>query len=241
MKYEFDSRIRYSEVDSESKLTWLALMDYFQDCSVFQSEMLHIGVDYLAKNHQAWVLTSWQICLNRMPKLADKVTTQTWAYGMKGFYGYRNFVMNDESKNRLAYANSIWALMDIQSGRPVKVPEEMIKRYGLEPQLPMECDGRKIALPKEWEAKDTFVVPAYFMDTNHHMNNRHYVEVALGYVPEHFTIGQIRVEYCKAALSGDSMIPKVSIEDHKIVVALADTTDKPYAIVEFQEAVSMLR
>ena len=68
MVYEFDSRVRYSEVDSQGKLTWLALMDYFQDCSVFQSESLGIGVDYLAENHQAWVLTSWQIVLNAMPK-----------------------------------------------------------------------------------------------------------------------------------------------------------------------------
>ena len=52
MVYEFDSRVRYSEVDSQGKLTWLALMDYFQDCSVFQSESLGIGVDYLAENHQ---------------------------------------------------------------------------------------------------------------------------------------------------------------------------------------------
>lgn len=233
MKYEFDSRIRYSEVDSERKLTWLALMDYFQDCSVFQSEQLQIGVDYLAEHHQAWVLTSWQICLNRMPKLTDQVTTQTWAYEMKGFYGYRNFSMNDENGERLAYANSIWALMDTQTGRPIKVPEEMAALYGMEPQIPMECDGRKIALPKECEAKDAFAVPAYFMDTNHHMNNSHYVEVALGYVPETFEIGQIRVEYRKAALCGDTMIPKVTVEEDKITVVLADPDEKPYAIVEF--------
>ncbi len=233
MKYEFDSRIRYSEVDSEGKLTWLALMDYFQDCSVFQSEHLKIGVDYLAEHHQAWVLTSWQICLNRMPKLTDRVTTQTWAYEMKGFYGYRNFSMDDESGDRLAYANSIWALMDTQTGRPTKVPEEMAALYGMEPQIPMECDGRKIALPKECEAKDAFVVPAYFMDTNHHMNNSHYVEVALSYVPENFVIGQIRVEYRKAALCGDVMIPEVATEKDKITVVLADENEKPYAIVEF--------
>lgn len=236
MKYEFDSRIRYSEVDSEGKLTWLALMDYFQDCSVFQSEHLKIGVDYLAAHHQAWVLTSWQICLNRMPGLTDLVTTQTWAYAMKGFYGYRNFSMNDGNGERLAYANSIWALMDTQNGRPVKVPAEMAALYGMEPQIPMECDGRKIALPQESKKKDAFVVPAYFMDTNHHMNNSHYVEVALSYVPEDFVIGQIRVEYRKAALCGDTMIPMVAAEEGKITVVLADTDKKPYAIVEFAKA-----
>ena len=43
--YEFNSRVRYSEVDSESRLTWLALMDYFQDCSVFHSESVNLGID----------------------------------------------------------------------------------------------------------------------------------------------------------------------------------------------------
>lgn len=233
MVYEFDSRIRYSEVDSEGRLTWLALMDYFQDCSVFQSEHLDVGIDYLAQNHQAWVLTSWQIRKNRMPKHTERVTTQTWAYAMKGFYGYRNFCMNDENGERLAYANSIWALMDTQTGRPVKVSDEMGQLYGMEPQLPMECDGRKVEIPQKGSKKEPFTVPSYFMDTNHHMNNCHYVEVALGYVPEAFEINQIRVEYKKAAMCGDILIPNVCEEERKIVVVLAGEDEKPYAVVEF--------
>ena len=59
--YSFDSKIRYSEVDSECKLTWLALLDYFQDCSVFHSEDRKVGGDYLANHNLAWVLSYWQI------------------------------------------------------------------------------------------------------------------------------------------------------------------------------------
>ena len=66
------------------------LYNLVDSLGLFHSESLGIGVDYLAKNHQAWVLTSWQIVLNSMPKLAESVTTQTWAYDMKGFYGYCN-------------------------------------------------------------------------------------------------------------------------------------------------------
>ena len=149
--YSFDSRIRYSEVDSNGTLNWLALMDYFQDCSVFHSESLHIGVDYLVANHLAWVLSSWQICLNRMPRLGEQITTQTWAYGMKGFYGYRNFSMNDRDGERMAYANSIWVLMDTKKGIPVRVTKEISDAYGLEPQLPMQCSERKIMLPVKYE------------------------------------------------------------------------------------------
>lgn len=93
--YEFDSRVRYSETDAQGRMTWLALMDYFQDCSVFHSEAVGLGVEAWADEQKAWILSSWQICLNRLPRLGEQITTQTWAYGMKGFYGYRNFSMND--------------------------------------------------------------------------------------------------------------------------------------------------
>ena len=41
--YTFDSRIRYSETDSEGKLTMASIINYFQDCSTFQSEDLGLG------------------------------------------------------------------------------------------------------------------------------------------------------------------------------------------------------
>lgn len=231
--YSFDSRIRYSEVDSNGTLNWLALMDYFQDCSVFHSESLHIGVDYLVANHLAWVLSSWQICLNRMPKLADVVTTQTWAYGMKSFYGMRNFTMNDADGERLAYANSIWVLMDTKKGRPTKVPQEMVDLYGLEPQLPMDCSTRKIEVPEEYEEKEPFVVPPYFIDTNHHMNNSRYVQVALAYLPENFAFEEIRVEYKKEAVVKDIMIPRVSRMQDKTIVTLCGENGRAYAVIAF--------
>lgn len=37
--YQFESRVRYSEVDSERHLTLPAVMDYLQDCCTFQSEI----------------------------------------------------------------------------------------------------------------------------------------------------------------------------------------------------------
>ena len=59
--YTFDSRIRYSETDSEGKLTMASLINYFQDCSTFQSEDLGVGLEYFRENHMVWVLSSWQI------------------------------------------------------------------------------------------------------------------------------------------------------------------------------------
>ena len=48
--YEFDSRVRYSEVDHHGTMTVPALINYFQDCSTFQSEQLGYGMDVLQRN-----------------------------------------------------------------------------------------------------------------------------------------------------------------------------------------------
>ena len=42
--YQYQTRIRYSELDESGHLKPEALLDYFQDCSTFQSEDLGIGI-----------------------------------------------------------------------------------------------------------------------------------------------------------------------------------------------------
>ena len=231
--YQFDSRIRYSEVDKECNLTLTAMMNYFQDCSVAHSESLDRGVRYLSENHMAWVLSSWQICCDNMPRLFDEVTVSTWAYDMKAFYGYRNFTMDRKNGERLAYANSVWVLVDTLTGRPVKVPEDIINEYGTSPQLEMECSSRKIKVPADMEAGAEMVVPKFFIDSNQHMNNETYVAIAQELLPAEFKIKELRVEYKKEAKLGDTIRSSVKKTDEGIVAVLADTEDKPYAVVQF--------
>ena len=232
MKYEFQTRIRYSETDSQGKLTWLGLLDYFQDCSVFQSESLGYGIDFLAENHKVWILLKWRICMERMPRLAEKVTVRTWAYDMKGFYGLRNFEMTDEQGRRLAWADTTWAYMDTESQKPVRVPAQMIRDYDGEDPIPFGPSERKIRLPEEYTQKEALIVPSYFIDTNHHMNNSRYVQVALSDLPEDFSFRELRVEYRSAAFLGDRICPRVTVEPDRTTINLSDGADKCYAVVQ---------
>ena len=97
----------------------------------------------------------------------------------------------------------------------------------------MECGERKIKLPAEYEECAGLTVPSYFIDTNQHMNNSKYVQVAMKYVPKDFNIGQLRVEYKKAAVEGDMLIPRVTVEEDCITVALVAEDGKAFAIVKF--------
>ena len=57
--------------------------------------------------------------------------------------------------------------------------------------------------------------------------------VAEQYLPEGFDVKEIRVEYKLAAVLGDLMIPRVSIAENKVTVALVTSGGDLYATVQF--------
>lgn len=232
--YTFDSRIRYSETDSEGKLTMASLINYFQDCSTFQSEDLGVGLSYLRHNHMVWVLSAWQIVVERYPKLCERVTVGTQPYDLKGFLGYRNFAMLDEAGKYVARANSLWSLLNTDTGKPCPVPEAMREKYTITDKLEMDYAPRKIRVPDNGVSYEPVTVKTHHLDTNHHVNNQQFVNIAMDCLPQGFPIRQLRVEYKKQAFLNDVMIPYVAEDGNNIVVALQDTEGSPYAVTEFE-------
>lgn len=234
--YTINNRIRYSEVDSEKKINLSSLLDYLQDCCTFESEKLQIGVDYLAENRIAWVLSSWQLKILRYPKFNEIIRVSTWPYGFKGFYGWRNFAVEDERGERIVEANSVWIFMDTEKMCPKKITDEMIEAYRDEFAQPLggEWEERKIKVPAAGEEKEPIRVPQYFIDTNHHMNNSKYVLTAQEYLPGEFIVKGLRAEYKKAAMSGDFLYPVVFGGQDNIMAALNDSDGNPCAVISFQ-------
>lgn len=234
LMYTFHSRIRYSEVGADSHLTLKALLDYFQDCSTFQSEDLQIGLEYMAENHVVWVLSSWQIDVKRYPKLGEQVEIGTQPYDIKGFLGFRNFMMWDSEGQIVACANSIWSLLDTDTGRPVRVMDFMKQQYAIGPKLEMEYLPRKISLPENGSEKEPITIVRHHLDTNQHVNNGQYVMMAMEYLPADRAIRRMRAEYMKSALLGDQMIPVVTQEKDTDTIELRSSDGKPFAVVSFE-------
>ena len=129
--------------------------------------------------------------------------------------GMRNFCMETKGGERLAYANTYWTYINAENGLPVKLTERDTAAYGLEPKLDMDYAPRKIKLPGEYEQQEAFAVQKHHLDTNHHVNNCQYVQMAMDYLPADFRIHQMRAE------------------DTKTTILLNDQKSEQYAIVEF--------
>ncbi len=231
--YSFTSNIRFSEVDSGKRLTLTSLINFFQDCTIFHSESLHAGFEYLEPRHRCWVLSSWQVIIHRLPEFGEKVLIGTWPYGFSALSGDRNFVLQNEAGENLVVANSFWVFTDTETGRPAKLDPDYVALYPMEPALSMEYAPRKIALPEEYTEESAFAVNKHHLDTNHHVNNAQYIRMAEDYLPADFEVGEFRAEYKKSAKLQDEIHPLISVTENMCTVVLADAAHKPYTTVQF--------
>lgn len=232
--YSFQSRVRYSEVDKDKKMDLYSIINYFQDCSTFQSEDIGKGIDYLKEHNRVWLMNAWQIVVNRFPTLGEDIIISTWAYDFKIMYGYRNFTIQDTNHNILAAANSIWVYMDTENNCPVKVTGDDISGYISDKKFDMEYAPRKIAIPKNLDILEGFPVIRSNIDTNNHVNNGQYIKMAEEFLPAGFLIKQMRAEYRMSAVLGDIIVPMVYRDNNTITIVLASTEGKPFTIIEFQ-------
>lgn len=233
--YSFKSRVRFSETDIDKKLSITSLMNYLQDCSIFQSEDIGAGFARMKEAKRAWLLSAWNVEVLRRPDVAEEITIGTWPYDFKGIYGLRNFAIFDQDGNYLVKADSCWFLTSMETGRPVRPTVEDIAPYPtVEPRLDMEELPRKITLPDKLEEVGRLSVMKHHLDINRHVNNAQYVDIACEAIPEGCEICGIRAEYKKAAVLKDVIVLKCAAEGEKYIVSLCAEDGSIFANVELR-------
>ena len=239
--YEFNERVRYSETDENENATILSVVNYLQDCSTFHSTEVGLTVDYLREMHRAWLLSYWDIYIDRMPKLCERITIGTCPHAFRGVLAHRNFWIKDASAAYILRADSLWFCYDTERMRPAKITDDMLAPFGeMEDKLQLSASERKINEPEALTDAAPLVVQPHHIDSNHHVNNAQYIAIAdevlteAGDGKQRFSAGRIRAEYRKAAVLGDTMLPKYGTSpDGGMIVSLQSPDGDVYCNVEF--------
>ncbi len=235
--YEYGKRIGFSECGTDRKLTITALIDAFQDCSTFQSEDSGVGFDVLEKKDLVWVINYWELWIDSLPRLCDRVTVGTFPYDFKSCFGYRNFYMKDEEGKFIVKANSLWTLIDRIQARPVKAPDFIHEAYTIEPKLDMTYSSRKVMIPEGEDVaiseKDEIHIMPHHLDSNNHVNNGQYVKLAMSQIGDPSDIVSLRIDYRRQAMQGDVIYPVVYEKGNERVVALYDSKRNPYSVSSY--------
>ena len=228
--FEYTDTVRYSKVDGELKLSIPAMIDYFQDAAISQSEELGVGTKVLNARSMAWFLISWDVRIRRRPGVEERIVVGTYPYRFRGMLGSRAVYMKTPDGEVLAEADAQWALMDTAHMRMTRIPEDILLHYELGEGPLFEAKGRKIAVPEGGTAHDPVPVQEYMLDNNGHVNNGQFVHLAMSYAPKGAEITELRVEYKKQARPGDTITPVVCVDEARTVISL--NTDEPACVVE---------
>lgn len=223
--YTYSKKILFSDIDQGARMSLAGIMNALQDCVNINSESVGKGIDYLLKTRRTWFAINWYIEINRYPKMFEDVLVKTWPYDFTSSMGYRNVIMEDDSGEVIVAADSIWTLVDLDTGRPIRITEEDSSGYDLEEKYPIENPGRKIKLPKEFELLDTVAVKKSDIDYNGHMSNGKYIQLADEYIPVESHPGKIRVEYKSQSRYGEALEVHKAIDSDKTIIKIQGKED----------------
>lgn len=237
--YTYNKKILFSDIDCNSKMTVDGILNAMQDCVNINSESIGRGIDYMMEKKRTWFAISWNIEIRRFPKMFEDVVVKTWPYDFSSSMGMRNVIITDSQGNDIICADSLWTLMDMNTGRPTKIEEEDRLGYDVEEKYPMESLGRKIKLPKEMEVIDTVTVRKSDIDYNGHMSNGKYIQIADEYMDFDVNISRIRVEYKSQSKYQEKILIKRAIEDGRhVIVMVGEEAGDTKAVVEFTVDIS---
>lgn len=180
--------VRTSEIDQHKKLTVPALFQLMHETAMQHVLQLKLSVWDLESSGMAWILMRQKTRIHSLPKLGDSIRIFTYPSGFEKLFTYRDYYVYNEQGDCLAEATTTWLLMDTQSRRAVKMPENiaaLLSGQGLEIPYLTRCDNR---LPPFSKPKLIYTPKAgwFDLDFNDHLNNVVYVKWMLESLSEDF-------------------------------------------------------
>ena len=229
-------QIRYLDVDKNNKLTNKAIINIMQDVAGSHSELLHNGLNDKEKTGTAWILLNWKVEVFFRPKYKDILTVNTWARKLEKCFSYRDFEMYAEEK-LVAKAESKWVLVDAKTNRLTMIPLDVIDKYKPEERLVFkEKIEEKLQEPQNAQKTYEEIVSRTKIDTNNHLNNIYYLDLAIESLPEEVyekeESNNLEIMYKKASKYKEKLECYYGKEDEKHVVVIKDQENNIHAIVK---------
>lgn len=211
-KYQEELTIPCFFTGPDYRLRPSSFFDVAQELAVRGSTQLGVPDTVLHKRGIGWILIRTALQFEKYPRIGETTTLQTWHYGTKGPFFYRNYRMLDAGGAALVLGTSLWVLMDIESRTVVK-PERVFDLISPEPQsrestLP---EPPKILMPKGVDAEPggVHVVKYIDVDYNQHANNAKYPAWAMNALPLEYTmektVREFQINYNREVRMGDSV------------------------------------
>lgn len=208
--YNLDFKVRSYEIDSRGNATISSICNYFQEAAGLHAKHLHFDISDLLESGMTWILYKMHIKMNQFPERWQDVTVVTWPSSGDGLRAFRDYELRDESGNVLGAALSQWMILNTETKRPVRLPDEILN-MGLETDHHvMEIDKSPVKILDHEGAEFITKVGNFDLDMNNHVNNVKYIDWVTGYnnYDSDLVCNELKIQYQAEALARDSIYHK---------------------------------
>lgn len=228
---EKEYEVHYYEVDYNKRLLPTSLLDYMGDLSVYQSNLLNVGIKYLEANKMGWVIYKWDIDIKKYPLMGEKIKVRTNAYSFRKFYAYRKFEAENAEGEIVATAKTEWLLINTDRRRPIRISRDMQEAYQAPESEEMALKFSEIEKVQSLDNERVFDVRYSDIDTNRHVNNVKYVSWILETVPLEIIRGHalrnLKITYEKETTYGEIIKAYCQVKEQEDkIVCLHKIIDK---------------
>ncbi|MDF2522944.1 MAG: acyl-ACP thioesterase [Clostridiales bacterium] len=207
--YTKNYEVHYYEINRHSEATPVSLINFLEDIAISHSRSVGLGLDKLKEDGLGWVLNGWYISFLKPAHLFDNLIVETWPSNFERFHATREFYIKSENGEILARATSLWIMVNIEKGRPTRIPVYFGEAYGMNPVRAVDHTFDKMDVPNEFEVEKQFHIRKSDIDTNIHVNNKKYLDWMLELVPEsiydNFSLSALQISYLKGAYYGSAI------------------------------------
>jgi len=216
MEYTRDYFIHYFQSDRNRNVSIVSLIRILEDMAILQSEDVGYGLDFYEREKVGWMLSRWDITVNRLPRFREQIRVVTRPQAMNKFYANRFYWVYDQENNLLIEAATLWIFFNTEKRRPQAVSREIIDAYA-------GSDRNSYPFSKLTEIEETeepeffkeYAVNSDTIDFNNHVNNSQYFFWAIDSIPPDklagFDISEIKVNYLKETNENDRILSQSSV------------------------------
>ena len=180
IKLQRNIKIQTSMCDNLSQLSIPSLFTIFMDLACEHAPMLDLGSDKLMPKGLFWVAAKAKVKIHRLPEVLTEAMACTWPEAPGKIRTNRYYTLSDTS-GVLAEGKTEWAIIDIASGRPVKLSE--IYPENMKHPEEKVCDQPFARVKDDFEDCDilgTYTIRSTDIDIGQHMNNVAYIRALFG-------------------------------------------------------------